>query len=127
MPNNEVELKRPVSVRLREQVGNAIWLLTLIWQYRPRGCDDSTFVTVANEGVITDNELAVALGVRPGTVAKWRRNLRRAGVLTWIRCGQGAHKLYVRSYAAALGSQRQVGNVAFNLKSSEGQAFKMVN
>lgn len=71
-------------MKLRKQVGPAIWLLLLLWRFAPRYWDRTEWVIVAKGNFVTDAELGKYLDAKPGTVAKWRLRLRRHGLVRWI-------------------------------------------
>lgn len=67
----------------RKTIGSALWLLTLLGRYVPATWDGIQPAVVANGNTVSDRELADRLGVKPATVAKWRKRLCKAGVLHW--------------------------------------------
>jgi transcriptional regulator with XRE-family HTH domain len=68
----------------REQIGPAVWLLALLAYFTPADWNGDASVYVAGGNVVTDAELAERLKVSQGTIARWRRRLRAAGVLVWL-------------------------------------------
>jgi hypothetical protein len=70
--------------KLRRLVGPAVWLLILLAAYTPADWTGDAAVYAASGNIIGDPELAEALQVTPGIIARWRRRLRKAELLDWL-------------------------------------------
>ena len=95
--------------RKYREIGPAVWLLTLYWA----ACDqeENPWFLVMNGEPLSDQEVAVYLGVSVHTATRWRKKLQRTGfVLSESRVG--GFQIRVKRprfvYAAMLGYRTPV-------------------
>src|ERR1700730_14513693 len=89
---------------LRRLVGPAAWLFVFLAAHTPEGWIGDAPTWVAGGNIISDGELAERLQISLGTLANWRRRLRRAGLLDWlVRLGVG--RAYIIGQNQALPSE----------------------
>jgi hypothetical protein len=69
--------------KLSRLLGPAVWLLILLSAYTECWSGDSAVYAAAGN-IIGDQELADALQVAPGIIARWRRRLKKAELLDWL-------------------------------------------
>jgi hypothetical protein len=75
---------------LRRLVGPAAWLFVFLAAHTPEGWIGDAPTWVAGGNIISDAELVERLQITPGTLASWRRRLRKAHLLDWlVRLGVG--------------------------------------
>lgn len=67
-----------------KQIGSAVWLLALFAAFTPDGWTGDAPTLVAGGNIISDSELTDRLQITRGTLASWRRRLRRARLLDWL-------------------------------------------
>lgn len=85
-----VELgSRLITAELRKKVGIAAWLWSLLVNLAPAEWNDGS-AWVAERSAISDKQLAHALDASPKDIARWRRRLKKCGLLDWhIVPGEG--------------------------------------
>ncbi|PYU22169.1 MAG: hypothetical protein DMG32_18965 [Acidobacteria bacterium] len=112
---------------LRRRVGPAVWLLAFFAAYTPAGWTGDTPAYIAQGNIISDGELADRLQISIGTLASWRRRLRKAHLLDWlVRPGVG--RVYIISALNKVLPKEQVAiqevsqSVQTALRSAEGNA-----
>jgi hypothetical protein len=80
----------------RQKIGSALWLLIFLAAYTPENWTGDAPAYIAGGNIVSDGELADRLQITLGTLASWRRRLRRAGLLDWlVRPGVG--RVYIIS------------------------------
>jgi hypothetical protein len=79
---------------LHRLVGSAILLLALFAAYAPADWTGDVPVYVAGGNVISDGELTERLHIALGTLATYRRRLRRAHLLDWL-LRPGVGRVYI--------------------------------
>lgn len=118
---------------LRRRVGPAVWLLALFAAYTPADWTGDAPAYVAGGNIIPDGELADRLQITPGTLANWRRRLRKATLLDWlVRPGVGRVYIIGALNQALPHEQAAIQRVAAKsvqtaLRSTESNATGFVN
>lgn len=119
----------------RKTIGSAVWLLIFLAAYTPENWTGDARAYIAGGNIISDGELADRLQITLGTLASWRRRLRRAGLLDWlVRPGVG--RVYIISalnqalpheQVAIEGVVAKTKSVQTALRSAESNATGFVN
>jgi len=73
----------PTPEGLRREVGSAVWLLFLFFQFVPADWTGETSANIANGNLILDFELAQRLAVSIAAVQSQLCKLRRLGLVGW--------------------------------------------
>jgi hypothetical protein len=113
---------------LRRLVGPAAWLFVFLAAHTPEGWIGDAPTYVAGGNIISDAELVERMQITLGTLASWRRRLRKAHLLDWLlRLGVGRVYIIGPLNQALADEQAAIQKVAAKtvqtaLRSAEGNA-----
>lgn len=100
------------AMERRKRIGTAFWLLSLLCGGAPDEWNWSLPIFVGGGVSITDAELGQRLGVRPRTIAAWRRKLRALGILRWMSEPGVAGRYFILQRMELLWPQLELVRVA---------------